>query len=226
MRSASREFLVGFLLVLALAAVGCQPIQPVSGQAAASIEVPRAAESEAITETAPLNESVSVSESVAITGSRGVTTIVESTEVSETAALTDTVALTESMAMTDTAAVTETVVTSETSSSAPFEPALVDAGLGIYRAQYCGVCHTVDAAGTRGTFGPPHNGMGATAVTRLTEDTYHGAATTPAAYVRESIVDPQAFIVPGYATTSHRMPAYAHLDAASLDALVAFLLAQ
>jgi hypothetical protein len=32
--------------------------------------------------------------------------------------------------------------------------------------------------------------------------------------------------VPGYATTSHRMPSYSFLDAETLDALVAFLMAQ
>jgi hypothetical protein len=68
--------------------------------------------------------------------------------------------------------------------------------------------------------------MHAIAAGHLADGTYQGAATTPAEYIRESIVDPQAYIVPGYATTSHRMPAYAHLDAASLDALVAFLHAQ
>ena len=68
--------------------------------------------------------------------------------------------------------------------------------------------------------------MGAIAAAHLSGGTYQGAATTPAEYIREGIVDPQAFNVPGYATTSHRMPSYAHLDVASLDALVAFLLVQ
>ena len=214
MRSVSREILVGFLLVLALAAVGCQPVQPVSGQAAAPSELPDVVASDTMTETVAISVSMSVAESSAITESGGVTTTAGSPVVAATVALTETVT------------VTETGVSSETSSSASFDPALVNAGLTVYRAQYCGVCHTVDAAETRGTFGPPHNGMGATAAARLTDDTYHGAATTPAEYVRESIVDPQAFIVPGYATTSHRMPPYAHLDEASVDALVAFLLAQ
>jgi mono/diheme cytochrome c family protein len=103
---------------------------------------------------------------------------------------------------------------------------LIAAGLSAYRAQYCGICHLLDAAETRGTFGPTHNLLGATAAAYLADGTYVGGATTPAEYIRESIVDPQAFIVPGYATTSHRMPSYAHLDATTLDALVAFLLAQ
>jgi nitric oxide reductase subunit C len=106
------------------------------------------------------------------------------------------------------------------------DTALLEAGLATYRAQYCGVCHALDAAETRGTFGPTHNGMGEIAAQRLEDTNYGGNATTPAEYIHESIVEPQTYIVPSYATTSHRMPSYAHLDAATLDALVAFLLAQ
>lgn len=133
--------------------------------------------------------------------------------------------------------VTSTVAISDSATAAPVaavvateeaiaDPALLGAGLATYRAQYCGVCHTLDAAETRGTFGPPHNGMGATAAARLLEENYSGSATTAAEYIRESIVEPQVYIAPGYATTSHRMPTYAHLDSATVDALVAFLLAQ
>jgi mono/diheme cytochrome c family protein len=106
------------------------------------------------------------------------------------------------------------------------DPALRETGLAAYRAQYCGICHTLDAAETRGTFGPPHNGMGEIAAARLLEENYSGSATTAAEYIHESIVEPQVYIAPGYATTSHRMPTYAHLDSATVDALVAFLLAQ
>jgi nitric oxide reductase subunit C len=124
---------------------------------------------------------------------------------------------------------TETIVVAGSVPSEPVadaDPAVIAAGLAVYRAQYCGVCHTLDAAETRGTFGPPHNGMGTIAAQHLQDGSYHGPATTPAEYIHESIVDPQAYITPGYAATSHRMPSYAHLDAQSLDALVAFLLAQ
>jgi hypothetical protein len=98
--------------------------------------------------------------------------------------------------------------------------------LAIYRQQYCGVCHTLSAAGTRGTFGPVHDGMGATAQARILDPLYSGAATTAEAYIMESLVDPYLFIVGGYGATPHRMPPYSHLDPASLDALVAMLLAQ
>jgi mono/diheme cytochrome c family protein len=106
------------------------------------------------------------------------------------------------------------------------DPALVAAGREVYLKQYCGVCHSLTAAGTTGTFGPAHDGLGTTAAQRIVDEAYNGQATSPAEYIRESIVDPQAYIVPGYATTSHRMPAYSHLDGETLDALVAFLAAQ
>jgi hypothetical protein len=202
MRLFSRELLVGLLLVLLVAAAGCQPVQPVSGVPA-----------------------VPTTSGVATAGN-----VVESEAVSDTAVLSPTLAITSDVA--STSPVSErsaiTVGVPENGAQAPLnaDPALLEAGLATYRAQYCGVCHTLDAAGTRGTFGPPHNGMGAVAAERLADGSYQGAATTPAEYIRESIVDPQVFIAPGYATTSHRMPSYAHLDAATLDALVAFLLAQ
>lgn len=121
-----------------------------------------------------------------------------------------------------------TTAATDSASSKPTEavdPALLAAGLAAYHANYCGVCHTLDKAETCGTFGPPHNGLAAIVAVHLSDGTYQGAAKTPAEYVHESIVDPQAYIVPGYATTSHRMPSYAHLDEATLNALVAFLLA-
>jgi len=118
------------------------------------------------------------------------------------------------------------VADSRSSNSAEVaDPALLAAGLAAYHANYCGVCHTLDKAETRGTFGPTHNGLAATVAQLFADGTYHGAAKTPAEYVHESIANPQAFIVPGYATTSHRMPTYTNLDDATINALVAFLLA-
>lgn len=164
------------------------------------------------TQAPPVREVVAASEPVTDTAVGTVTTTVSDT-VSNT------------VVVTDTAGVTDSSDTSDPSTAAA-DPALVVAGLAVYRTQYCGVCHTLDAAETRGTFGPVHNGLGATAVERVQDESYHGAATTATEYIRESIVDPQAYIVPGYAATSHRMPVYAHLDSESIDALVAFLISQ
>ena len=99
-------------------------------------------------------------------------------------------------------------------------------GITVYRTNYCGVCHELPAAETRGTFGPSHAGMGATAAERLLDPTYGGTATTPAEYLAESILQPGAYLVPGYATSAHPMPSFAHLPEADIAALVELLLAQ
>lgn len=146
-----------------------------------------------------------------------------SAPMTATRGLSETGALTVSVEMAAAAPVTTSVtVTAQT----PGDPALVEAGLAVYRQQYCGVCHELDAAGTRGTFGPTHHGLGATAAQRILSTGYSGYATNAAEYIRESLLDPQIYIVEGYGATPHRMPPYTHLDSASLGALVAFLLAQ
>jgi nitric oxide reductase subunit C len=99
-------------------------------------------------------------------------------------------------------------------------------GLDVYRAQYCGVCHTLDAAETKGPFGPTHNGMASTAARRLEDPDYTGKASTAGEYIRESIIDPTVYLVPGYGLSRYRMGAYTMLSEAELDALVQFLLEQ
>lgn len=99
-------------------------------------------------------------------------------------------------------------------------------GIGVYKAAYCGTCHALDAANTAGIFGPPHNGMAATAAARIANGHYTGAATTPDAYLRESILNPGVYLVDGYAATRHPMPAYTHLPAEEVEALVHLLLQQ
>lgn len=104
--------------------------------------------------------------------------------------------------------------------------ALAALGLQIYSEQYCGICHQLDAAGTKGIFGPSHNGLGQTAARRIQDSTYHGTAHTPAEYIRESILDPEAYIVPGFEQSRHKMPAFTHLTDAQVEALVQMLLQQ
>jgi hypothetical protein len=53
-----------------------------------------------------------------------------------------------------------------------------------------------------------------------------GGATTAREYIRESIVSPDAYLVPGYEVTSHHMPAYGHLEEGEIQALVQLLLVQ
>ena len=101
---------------------------------------------------------------------------------------------------------------------------LVDEGMAVYRAQYCGICHELEAAGTTGSFGPSHNGVGPRAQQRIEDPRYSGDAKTPDAYLYESLVRPEAYIVEGYVATAHRMPPYTHLSEDDLRALVAFLM--
>jgi hypothetical protein len=102
----------------------------------------------------------------------------------------------------------------------------VKRGLEVYKQLYCGLCHKLDVAGTAGTFGPPHNGMGTIAAQRIQDPQYIGQATTAADYLLESIVDPKVFVVPGYEQTQHHMPVYNYLTEADVAALVQMLLQQ
>ena len=103
---------------------------------------------------------------------------------------------------------------------------LIIRGIEVYRQQYCGTCHRLDRAETGGIFGPSHNGFAAIAAQRIRADDYTGHATTAAEYVRESIVDPNAYVVPGYASGWHQMPPYAHLTTEDLEAVVHLLLTE
>lgn len=102
---------------------------------------------------------------------------------------------------------------------------LVEAGKAVYLKQYCGVCHTLAAAGTKGAFGPSHEQIGTNAAARIQMATYNGQATDAAEYLRESIVEPRAFLAPG-SSPNHPMPPYTNLTTEEVDALVYFLLQQ
>jgi LysM repeat protein/mono/diheme cytochrome c family protein len=96
-------------------------------------------------------------------------------------------------------------------------------GLSVYKEQYCGICHVLDSAGTRGIFGPSHNDMSELAASRLEDPAYRGAATDVYAYLYESIIEPEAFYVEGFALSLHRMPSYQHIPEEDLEALIVFL---
>jgi hypothetical protein len=68
--------------------------------------------------------------------------------------------------------------------------------------------------------------MGAIADERIQAPGYAGSATTAEDYIRESLLDPKAYLVPGYEVTSHHMPAYVHLEEGDINALVQMLLQQ
>jgi nitric oxide reductase subunit C len=105
------------------------------------------------------------------------------------------------------------------------EATLVARGVEVYKEQGCGVCHALTQAGTGGMFGPPHDGIGERAKSRIHDPAYHGHATTAEEYLRESVLDPTAFRVPGFERTRFAMPAYTGMSDEDLTALVAMLAA-
>ena len=130
--------------------------------------------------------------------------------------------LTSTVASTMTSAVTTSLPLRATAPVTATAAPLAD-GRTLYWGYYCGICHQSAGAGTTGTFGPSHDGLGAIAAQRWQEPTYQGDATTAAEYLHESLVDPQRFVVPGYELTPHRMPSYSFLPPAELAALVVWL---
>lgn len=136
--------------------------------------------------------------------------------------------ITESRVATTTQRQRGPAVRADTLGTAPNHNANLDEvvarGLELYRQQYCGTCHKLDKADTGGIFGPPHNGIGAIAAQRIRDEAYTGRATTAEDYLRESLVDPGRYLVPGFENTRYRMPAYTHLSETDLNALVQMLL--
>ncbi len=96
--------------------------------------------------------------------------------------------------------------------AAPSDPAL-QGGWRVYRDKNCGSCHEIDGAG--GRIGPPLSHVGTVAGTRK-------AGTSAEDYLRESITDPSAYLVPGYPDSMPHGLAR-ELSAQDLDDLVRYL---
>jgi mono/diheme cytochrome c family protein len=100
--------------------------------------------------------------------------------------------------------------------------ALASAGLAqattgdqIFTAAGCAGCHTFSAAGSNGTIGPNLNDLKAAAAK-------FGKGKPPEDYVRESIVKPDAFIVPGF---GNAMPSFqGRLTDKQIQTLIDYLL--
>jgi mono/diheme cytochrome c family protein len=100
--------------------------------------------------------------------------------------------------------------------------ALASAGLAqattgeqIFTAAGCAGCHTFSPAGSNGTIGPDLNDLQAAA-------TKYAKGQTPEEYVRESIVQPDAFLVPGF---GNAMPSFeGRLTDKQIQTLVDYLL--
>ena len=90
-----------------------------------------------------------------------------------------------------------------------------DAGKQVFASNGCGGCHTLAAAGSSGTTGPSLDNL-------LADAKKYGKGKPPAEYIRESIQDPNAFVVPGFARGT--MPdTFKQLSKDQIDALVQFL---
>ncbi len=99
-------------------------------------------------------------------------------------------------------------------------------GKQIYHTLACDSCHGLDAVGSTRTYAPTHNHLRATAEQRIHAANYTGKAKNAAEYIRESIVEPKAYVVTGYEHVRFGMPSFAHLSEREVNALVQFLYQQ
>ena len=97
-------------------------------------------------------------------------------------------------------------------------PGDANRGKTLFESKACITCHTLPGiASATGTVGPPLAGIANTAGTRK-------PGMSAEAYIRESIENPNAFVVPGFPSPSPMPPGQA--AGQELADLVAFLLAQ
>jgi cytochrome c oxidase subunit 2 len=87
------------------------------------------------------------------------------------------------------------------------------AGAAVFKNNGCGACHTFKPAGATGKVGPDLDNLAAEA---------KQAGQPLEAFVRESIVNPNAYIQPGY--PKNVMPPFSQLPKNELDALVQYLI--
>jgi hypothetical protein len=96
----------------------------------------------------------------------------------------------------------------------------------IFTRAGCPVCHRIPGiAGADGRVGPPLL-LGSTGSQRLRDPSYQGRAKTVHEYIVESVIEPRAFVVPGYPAAT--MPTWygAKLSALALEKIAAYLEAQ
>jgi hypothetical protein len=93
----------------------------------------------------------------------------------------------------------------------------------IFTRAGCPVCHRIPGiAGADGRVGPPLL-LGTTGQQRLRDPAYKGRAKTVHEYIVESVVEPGAFVAPGYPADT--MPTWygAKLSALALEKIAAYL---
>jgi len=126
--------------------------------------------------------------------------------------------------------VKETVIVTQEVTPPPAEgPTGKEATAAAFQKGGCGACHVIPGvAGAQGTIGPDLSEMGQVAAQRIASGDYTGDAKSPADYIRESIVDPDRFVVPdcpGGPCQKGLMPATLAqtLSQAEIDAIVTYL---
>jgi nitric oxide reductase subunit C len=103
-------------------------------------------------------------------------------------------------------------------------------GAKLYETLPCGSCHDISRPWPGGDICPNLGNIATEAARIVRQPDYHGHASDAAGYIRESIVDPNAYVVPGatyrQADGQSVMPKTfgESLTPAQLDDLVAFLL--
>lgn len=75
--------------------------------------------------------------------------------------------------------------------SAPANGGNIEAGGKVFMTKTCSTCHTATVVKAAGTIGPKLDGLGATAAKRV-------AGTSAEDYIKQSIEDPNAYVVEGY----------------------------
>ena len=109
-------------------------------------------------------------------------------------------------------------------------PGAATRGARLYETLPCASCHDISRPWPGGDICPNLGDIATEAARIIRQPDYHGHATDAAGYIRESIVDPNAYIVPGptyrQADGQSVMPKTfgQSLAPAQLDDLVAFLL--
>ncbi len=88
-------------------------------------------------------------------------------------------------------------------------------GLAVFNSQGCGGCHTFQPAGASGKVGPD--------LDSLKEDATKANKGSLADFVKQSIVDPNAYIAPGYSPNIMPPTFGQQIPAAQLDQLVQYL---
>lgn len=99
-------------------------------------------------------------------------------------------------------------------------------GVNFFRENYCGVCHTLTIANTRGEFAPPLDNVIDDAVEHYQSEAYTGNANTIETYLYESITTPDVYIIPDYAMSPHPMPSFRHLDDSEIQDIIYMLMVQ